>query len=122
MRALRWLLACTSVVLVMSVTAACGSSKKSTASSGGGTTIAAQDYQFSPNSLSTKAGASVTFTFKNEGKTEHNFSVTEASVSTDAENGDTKKVTFTAPSSPGSYQFFCKYHKARGMTGTLTVT
>ena len=100
----------------------CGSSKKASSTGSGGTTIEAQDYRLVPNTMTATAGSQVRFTFKNKGSMEHNFSLTEANVSTDAEKGASATVSFTAPSAPGSYEFFCKYHKTRGMTGTLTVT
>jgi plastocyanin len=102
---------------------ACGSSKKtSAASSGGGTTVEAVDYHFNPAMLSVASGSQVSLTFKNNGTTEHNFSITKLKVDVEAEKGASKKVSFTAPA-PGTYEFFCKYHKeSNGMVGTLTVT
>lgn len=66
----------------------------------------------------------MTITFTNNGKVEHNFSVTSngLSVDKDAEAGHSETVTFT-PTQAGTIQFFCKYHKASyGMIGTLTVS
>lgn len=107
---------------------ACSSSKKSSSSSsssggGGGssTSITARDFRFEPATLQAKVGQAITVTLKNDGSTEHNFSVSELSVDRDAEKGGSAKVTFT-PTSAGSLQFFCKYHKGSGMTGTITVT
>ncbi len=62
-------------------------------------------------------------TFQNEGKTEHNFSITSLHVSQDAEKDETKTVTFIAPATAGDVQFFCKYQKdTKNMVGTLHVT
>jgi plastocyanin len=111
------------MVVVGVAGSACGSSKKASGSAGSnGTTVDAADFTFKPKTLTAKAGNQVSFTFKNSGTVEHNFSVTEANVSADAEKGASTTVTFTAPAA-GTYEFFCKYHKAsQGMTGTLTVT
>ena len=43
------------------------------------------------------------------------------SVDKDAEDGKTVSVSFT-PDQAGKIQFFCKYHKSRGMVGTLDVS
>jgi plastocyanin len=100
-----------------------GSSGSGSNAASAGTSLSAFDFRFQPTTLPVKAGQSVTFQFKNEGKVEHNFSLSEASVDKDLEPGKTVTVTFTAPSSAGTYQFFCKYHKASSnMVGTLAVT
>ena len=104
---------------------ACGSSSKSSAKAkaANGATLEAYDFRFDPKTLTAKAGEKVTLTFKNEGKAEHNFSVTSLAVDRDAESDATQTVTFTAPGSAGDVQFFCKYHKdSYNMVGTLHVT
>ena len=50
----------------------------------------------------------------------HNFSITGTQVDVDVQPGK----TFNGESAglqPGTYQFFCKYHKSVGMTGTVVV-
>jgi plastocyanin len=112
------------LVLVVAVApSACGKSKSKSASAGGGTTVEAYDFRFDPRTLNVKAGQKVTLTFKNEGKAEHNFSVTGLSVDQDAQPDSSKTVTFTAPGSTGDVQFFCSYHKdSHNMVGTLHVS
>jgi plastocyanin len=113
------------VVLAATALVGCGSDSKTTnASSGGGKTLAvtAVDFKFDPTSLSVAAGESVTVSVKNDGSTEHNFSFEEAKANTDVAKGASEDVTFTAPSKPGDYTYFCEYHKDRGMMGTIHVT
>jgi plastocyanin len=102
---------------------ACGSDSKSSdkATSANGATLEAYEFRFEPKTLTAKAGEKVTLTFKNEGKAEHNFSVSSLSVDKDVEDGKTVSVSFT-PDQAGTIQFFCKYHKGRGMVGTLNVS
>jgi plastocyanin len=103
---------------------ACGSDSKSggdKASAANGATVEAYDFRFEPKTLTAKAGEKVTLTFKNEGKVEHNFSVSSPSVDQDAEEGKTVSVSFT-PEQAGKIEFFCKYHKSRGMVGSLNVS
>ena len=102
---------------------ACGKDSKSSdkATAANGATVKAYDFRFDPKALTAKAGEKVTLTFKNEGKAEHNFSVSSPNVDKDAEGGKTVSVSFT-PDQAGKIQFFCKYHKGRGMVGSLNVS
>jgi plastocyanin len=122
MATVRWLKVGVLVVVLAVAPNACGKSTSKSAS-GGGTTVEAYDFRFDPKALNVKAGRKVTLTFKNEGKAEHNLSVTGLSVDQDAEPDATKTVTFTAPRSAGDVQFFCSYHKdSHNMVGTLHVS
>jgi nitrosocyanin len=118
------------------VFAGCGSSDKkgsssatteaTTAATTGGSAGAAldvttKDFQFDPAALTAKVGQAVTVTIKNEGKAEHNFSITSLNVNKDVEAGKTETVTFT-PTTAGNVEFFCEYHHiTKNMVGTLTV-
>jgi len=123
MSTVRWLKVSV-LVLVLAVTSSgCGKGKSKSASTSSGTKVEAYDFRFDPKALNVKAGQKVTLTFKNEGKAEHNFSVTSLAVDRDAESDATQTVTFTAPGSAGDVQFFCKYHKdSHNMVGTLHVS
>jgi plastocyanin len=118
---------------------ACGSSKKSSSTSSAApasTTptstapatapaktqeLELYDYRFDPKTVKAKPGQKITLELKNEGKTEHNFSVSSLHVDKDLEAGKKAKVTLTVPKS-GSLQFFCSYHKAsHNMFGSFAV-
>ncbi|MCU1450678.1 MAG: cupredoxin protein [Acidimicrobiales bacterium] len=87
----------------------------------GALSVVTQDFMFVPASLDAKVGQAVTVTIKNEGKAEHNFSITSLNVNKDLAPGKTETVTFT-PKTAGDLQYFCEYHKAsKNMVGTLTV-
>lgn len=93
----------------------------SSASGGHVVTIDLEDYRFVPSTFSAPNNATIVLV--NKGKTLHNFTITGSPVSVDVQPGQT--VTLTPPPSPfapGTYKFFCKYHQALGMTGTLQVT
>jgi plastocyanin len=99
-----------------------GSSSGSMSSSGSGsgkTELELDDYYFQPKTITGQAGKKVTLELKNEGKTEHNFSLDEQGVSKDVEAGEEAEVTVTIPKS-GTLTFYCKYHRSMGMTGTLS--
>jgi plastocyanin len=90
--------------------------------SGGGTKLGlqAQGLQWNTSNLQLKAKTKYALTVTNKDGTEHNFTFTAAKANKDVEAGGSTKVSFTAPG-PGTYQFFCKYHRAR-MTATVTVS
>jgi plastocyanin len=113
---------------------ACGSSKKSSSTSSAApasttpSTAPAKtqelelyDYRFDPKTIKAKPGQKITLELKNEGKQEHNFSVSSLHIDKDVEAGEKGKVTLTVPKS-GSVQFFCSYHKAsHNMVGSFAV-
>lgn len=105
------------------VLAACGSSYSApSASSGGGVPVAldAQNLAFSPGSITAKSGDRITVTVTNKDGFDHNFSISELKVNQDVPKGSSKSVTFTATGS-ANLQFFCEYHKSRGMVGVLNL-
>ena len=65
-------------------------------------------------------GIGVTLELKNEGKTEHSFTVDLQGIDKDIEPGDEGEVTVSIPKS-GVISFYCKYHKSSGMAGALAV-
>ena len=84
-----------------------------------GTTLTIKNFAFSPSSLTVSAGATVTV--RNDDSATH--TVTAVNPHQGAFNtgnvGPGGTVTFTAPSSPGSYPYICMIHQF--MHGTLTV-
>jgi plastocyanin len=79
------------------------------------------DYYFEPKTVQGNAGQRITLELKNEGSTEHNLTLSDQGIDQDVEEGESAKVTVTVPQS-GSVQFYCKYHRSMGMTGTLKVS
>ena len=77
------------------------------------------DYYFQPSQVVGKAGQKITLTLRNTGTHEHNFTLDSQHISKDVEAGQSATVTVTVPKS-GTLTFYCKYHRARGMTGVLS--
>lgn len=78
------------------------------------------DFYFQPTTLTGKPGQTLTLELKNEGKTEHNFTLSAQHVDQDLQPDANTTVKVKFPSS-GKVTFFCKYHKSQGMTGSLAI-
>ena len=87
----------------------------------GKTEVELDDFYFEPTVLEGKPGEKVTLELKNEGQTEHSFTIDSQGVSQDVQPGDEAEVTVTIPKS-GAVSFYCKFHKSSGMAGALAVT
>jgi plastocyanin len=81
------------------------------------TTLTLKDNVFDPSTFTFPAGQRITL--KNEGAALHNFSIEGQNVSHDVKPGETETEDIEVP--PGTYTFFCKYHRALGMQGTITI-
>lgn len=124
-----------SMIIVLSlVLTACGAS-------GPSTTIDVEftDFHFTPDVFSIPAGSEITLNATNAGAVIHEFVIMklgqtigddfgdedEANIywEVEAEPGESKSVTFTAPTEPGEYQVVCgtEGHFVAGMVGSLTV-
>ncbi len=79
------------------------------------------DYYFGPTVLTGTAGQKVTITLDNHGTALHNFTLTDQGIDQDVQPGSNGTVSVTFPQS-GVLEFYCKYHKALGMVGELTVS
>jgi plastocyanin len=80
-----------------------------------------EDNVFDPPCLIVLGGQNLRLV--NEGANFHNFSVEETQVDLGGETGtteNTEAIGQIVP--PGTYTFFCKFHRELGMVGDLTVT
>jgi plastocyanin len=117
------LLICATVLIAL-LSVACGGGDNSSDTTGGDTggggsaALTAENFSFSPTSLTVAAGGSIEYT--NNDDTEHNFSIDDAGIDQDVEGGASATVDLSSVD-PGTYDFYCKYHKDK-MTGTLEVT
>ena len=97
------------------------------------------EFQFNPNEFTVPAGKEITLSATNNGAVEHEFVIfnlgqtagdkfgdeDEGNIYWEVEvlPGESKTVTFTAPSEPGEYYVTCgiEGHLESGMTGKLIV-
>jgi plastocyanin len=92
----------------------------------GQATIQALDtLKWQPNTIAAKPGDKVALTVNNTGNTAHNFISPTLGVASgqDIATGKTTTVNFSAPSQPGTYQFWCNIpgHAEAGMVGEVIV-
>jgi len=91
----------------------------------GGSALAmtANDFMFTPDTLTVKSGTPVRLRVRNVSQDAHNFTSPALGVSVALPAGKTTSVAFT-PTRPGVYWFWCSLpgHVQAGMVGKLTVT
>jgi plastocyanin len=91
-----------------------------TSSAGGaGVTVDQVNFQFSPSTLTVHKGDAIAVKDATTG-TPHTFTISGKGIDVRNDAGQTQSVVIDL--APGTYKFFCVYHQAQGMTGTLTVT
>jgi plastocyanin len=96
-------------------------SPTASASAGGEVTIQEVDFSFQPNTIN--ANASQAIKIINKGVALHNFSIEGTSIDVDTEPGQTTTLEALGPNfAPGTYTFFCKYHRSQRMVGTLVAS
>ena len=77
------------------------------------------DFYFKPTVLKGTPGQELKIELSNEESPLHNFTLQAQSIDQDVVQGQKADVMVTFPQS-GFLEFFCKYHKARGMVGELS--
>jgi plastocyanin len=87
----------------------------------GKTEVELDDLYFKPTVLEGKPGQKVTLELKNEGGTEHTFTIDSENVDQELGPGEEAEVDVTIPKA-GVVSFYCKFHKSDGMAGALAVT
>jgi plastocyanin len=83
-----------------------------------GSTLVLKDNVFEPTDFTIQTGTRITL--KNEGAAMHNLTVEGQDFNKDVNPGETENEDFEIPA--GTYTMFCRFHRAVGMEGTLTVT
>jgi plastocyanin len=119
------------LVMVMGLTAACGGGGGSTASgspsasggcvdesSGAVFNLTQQNTAYHPKCVIARSDQSIHI--ENKDGITHNFSITGTSISVDIQPGKVFNGQ-SAHLAAGTYQFFCRFHRSLGMTGTIVV-
>jgi len=79
------------------------------------------DYRFRPDCLTVSRAFG--FRLSNRGSVRHNLTIAGTGLSVDVAPGDraTEAPLQRSDIDPGTYRFFCRFHRSRGMTGTIHV-
>jgi plastocyanin len=85
-----------------------------------GPVLTAIEYKFAPAEITIGATGQVTLRFNNQGEELHNLSIPDISADIDYQPNTGDNVIFVPPGA-GRLEFFCKYHRDRGMTGAFIV-
>jgi plastocyanin len=81
---------------------------------------AALNFLWRPEHLLLAAGQEVVVKVANADYMQHNFTFEPAKVAKNLPVDATTSIRFTAPATPGTYRFYCKYH-LQMMEGAVTV-
>ncbi|MET9849701.1 cupredoxin domain-containing protein [Streptomyces ossamyceticus] len=98
--------------------ATASTSSAATSAGPGGARVVIENFTFGPANLKVRPGTKVTVV--NRDSEAHTVTATEDKVFDTGNITGGATVTFTAPSTPGSYSYLCTLHP--NMKGTLTVT
>lgn len=83
--------------------------------------IVAKDFSFTPAKFQVDAGGTFEVALNNSGAVPHTFTIDELDVDVEANVGEEMTVSVT-PSSAGEFTYYCRFHRAQGMQGRITVT
>ena len=78
------------------------------------------DFYFGPTYIKATAGQQFTVELFNEGAASHTFTIDSLTIDQQFAPDDRKSVSITAPAS-GTLEFYCRFHKGRGMQGAIFV-
>jgi len=77
-----------------------------------------KDIMFQPKDFTLQARTRITI--RNEDAVVHNLTVEGQDFNKDVNPGETENEDLELPA--GTYTIFCRFHRAHGMEGTLTIT
>jgi plastocyanin len=110
------------VSLMTLALAACGGGSSS-GSAALNINMTATEFKYDPNVINASPGQTIDLTLKNIGSVRHTWVLDQENIKLTVDPGQSVSKTFTAPTTPGTYQFYCDEpgHKEAGMVGQLIV-
>jgi plastocyanin len=111
------------LIAVTAVLSACGGGGGGGGAGAVTVSVEGSEFAYQPADIAAKPGQKVTINFKNIGTVEHTLVIKDLNFKLTAQPGQTVTGTFTAPSTPGTYEIHCDIagHTEAGMVGKLTV-
>ncbi|MGI8773884.1 MAG: cupredoxin domain-containing protein [Actinomycetota bacterium] len=109
-------------ILLLSVgfMSACNDENDDEAARSVSTTVEAFDFYFDQTTIVLQPSTSATITLINNGDQLHSFTVPDMDVELEAQSAQEVEGTFGVPETPGTYNFYCKFHPDQ-MKGVITV-
>ncbi len=103
--------------------AACGGGSNSGGNSPLNVSMTATEFKYDPSVINASPGQTINLTVKNIGSVQHTWVLDQGNIKMTIDPGKSETKTFTAPTAPGTYQFYCDEpgHKEAGMVGQLIV-
>lgn len=111
---------CIPLVALVLVAGACAEEEADTAAQEQSVAIEAFDFYYETETLLVEPGARVTLTFQNGGGVAHSVTIPDLDFEVEAQSGRSVDSTFTAPSRPGTLDFYCKFHPDE-MEGVISI-
>jgi plastocyanin len=108
------------VVALAVIAPACGEGDNDSGAQEQTLEIEAFDNYYESETLLVEPGAEVTLSFANGGGVVHSVTIPDLDFELEAQSGDSVDSTFTAPTEPGSLDFYCKFHPDE-MEGVLSI-
>ena len=99
---------------------ACGEEDSDSGAQQQSLSIEAFDNYFESETLLVEPGAEVTLTLENGGGVAHSVTIPDLDFELEAQSGNAVDSTFTAPTEPGSLDFYCKFHPDE-MEGAISI-
>ncbi len=111
------------VSLLSLALAACGGGSSSGGNAALNVSMTATEFKYDPNVINASPGQTINLTVKNIGSVQHTWVLDQGNIKLTIDPGKSETKTFTAPTAPGTYQFYCDEpgHKEAGMVGQLIV-
>ena len=111
------------VALLSLALVACGGGSSSGGNAALNVSMTATEFKYDPNVINASPGQTINLTVKNIGSVQHTWVLDQGNIKLTIDPGKSESKTFTAPTAPGTYQFYCDEpgHKEAGMVGQLIV-
>ncbi|MCL4394533.1 MAG: cupredoxin domain-containing protein [Chloroflexi bacterium] len=112
--------------ILVAALAGCGGASSASAAGTGtaqNVSMTATEFKYDPSTINASPGQTIDLTLKNTGSVQHTWVLNPAHVKMTVDPGKSVSQTFQAPTTPGTYQFYCDEpgHKEAGMVGQLIV-
>jgi plastocyanin len=83
--------------------------------------VTADDFSFSPDTMSAAPREPFEVVLTNNGNASHTFTIDEFDVDAEVAAGE-KETISVAPTESGAFSFYCRFHQGQGMEGVISTS